>query len=155
MGRGGAANLAINAFNGACSKVPYLTSGPVAHATGLVGQWTTIQNCLQFLVIMHRRNRYQDGSTKAAKQHLVRHLPEDIEDLELVVRPIRKALRSMHYLNAKHLANISGKVAFIIGHLIKKKNYASTQGFGDWVHEALAGGARKAHRYTTKDTVLP
>ena len=44
MGRGGAANLAVNAFHGACIKVPYLTSGPVAHATGLVGQWTTMQN---------------------------------------------------------------------------------------------------------------
>ena len=54
MGRGGAANIAVNTFHGACIKVPYLTSGPVAHATGLVGQWTIMQNCIQFLLVMHR-----------------------------------------------------------------------------------------------------
>ena len=38
---------------------------------------------------------------------------------------------------------------------VQKKNNASNQGFGDWVCEAIAGGANKAHRYTTKDAALP
>jgi len=61
----------------------------------------------------------------------------------------------LHNLNVKHLEKISAKVSTVIASLIVKKNKASAQGFGDWVHEALAGGARKAHRYTTKDAALP
>ena len=124
MGRGGAVGIAINAFHGACIQVPYLTAGPVAHATGLVGQWTTIQNCLQFLMIMHRRGIYHEAGALAAKQYLARHVPEDIEDLELVVRRIRKALRSLHHLNAGHLEKISAKVSTVTASLVVKKTHS-------------------------------
>ena len=114
MGRGGAANLAINAFHGACIKVPYLTPGQVAHATGLVGQWTTMQNWFQFLLVMHRRGIYHYPKAQAAKQHLATNLPEDIEGLESVVKPVRSAIRSLHRLHAKHLGNNCAKVSTVI-----------------------------------------
>ena len=85
MGRGSAASMAINIFHGACIKVPYLTSGPVAHATGLVGAWTTMLNCFQFLLVMHRGGSYHLPKALATKHHLATHLPDDIEGLESVV----------------------------------------------------------------------
>ena len=132
--------MAINAFHGVCIKVPYLTSGPVAHATGLVGLWITMLNCFQFLLVMHRRGSYHYPKAQAAKQHLATNLPEDIEGLESVVKPVRSAIKSLHRLHTKRLEKICAKVSTVISYLIVKKNKASAQGFGDWVCEAIAGG---------------
>ena len=140
MGRGNAANMAINTFHGACIKIPYLTSGPVAHATGLVGAWTTMLNCFQFLLVMHRGGSYHFPKALAAKHHFATHLPDDIEGLESVVKPVRSAITSMHRLHAKHIEKICAKVSTVISYLVVKTNKASAQGFGDWVCEAIAGG---------------
>ena len=140
MGRGSAANLAINKFHGACIKVPYLTSGPVAHATGLVGAWTTMLNCFQFSLVMHRGGIYHFPKALAAKHHLATHLPDDIEGLESVVKPVRSAIKSLHRLHAKHIEKICAKASTVISYLSVKKNKASAQGFADWVCEGIAGG---------------
>ena len=71
------------------------------------------------------------------------------------MKPVRSAIKSLRRLHAKHIEKICAKVGTVMSYLIVKNNKASAQGFGDWVCEAIAGGARKAHRYTTKDAALP
>jgi len=84
---------------------------------------------------MHRRGSYHYPKAQAAKQHLATNLPEDIEGLESVVKPVRSAIKSLHRLHAKHLEKTCAKVSTVISYLIVKKNKASAQGFGDWVCE--------------------
>ena len=88
---------------------------------------------------MHRGGSYHFPKALVAKHHLATHLPDDIEGLESVVKPVRSAIKSLHRLHAKHLEKICAKVSTVISYPIVKKNNASVQGFGDWVCEAIAG----------------
>ena len=72
---------------------------------------------------------YHYPKAQAAKQHLATSLPEDIEGLESVVKPVRSAIRSLHRLHAKHLEKISAKVSTAISYLIVKKKQGIGTGF--------------------------
>ena len=92
---------------------------------------------------------------RAAKYHLAICTPEMIVSMETEVRAVRKAIRSIARFKVQHFNLVCTKVRKVIEHLMTKKQAASSQGFGEWVCQAIAKGAKQAHRYTTKDAAFP